>query len=53
MRYVIFFHTVSPREAEVYGPEDMQKLFERIVQLTKNRAKFAIYEVGKPVADFS
>jgi hypothetical protein len=54
-RYIITFYTSEPKPPEVYwnNSKDMQRLFERVVELTKNRAKFTINEVGECVGDFS
>ncbi len=53
--WVLVFYTAKPKESEVYGnePEDMKLLFDRIVQLTKNKAKFIICEIGNCVGDYS
>lgn len=34
-------------------PQGMAELFTRVVDLTNNQIKFAIYEVGQCVGDFS
>lgn len=54
-RYLIIFHTVDPKPPETYysSHEGMTLLFARIVELTKNRAKFCVFEVGECVGDFS
>lgn len=53
MRYIIIFYTAEPKPIEIYNQNEIQQLFERIVELTKNRAKFCIYRVGECVGDFS
>lgn len=54
-KFVIIFYTKEQKPPEYFNghSDDMQKLFERIVELTTHRAKFAIYEVGECVGDFS
>lgn len=54
-KYLIVFYTVEPKPPEVFwdNEKEMQMLFERIVELTKHKAKFAIYSVGTCVGDFS
>jgi len=55
-KYVIEFYTHEPKPPEIYYSsisDDMQKLFERIAELTKHKAKFVIHEISKCVADFS
>lgn len=54
-RFLIVFYTAEPKSPETYlnNAEQMQKLFERIVELTKHKAKFAIYQVNECVGDFS
>lgn len=51
--YIIIFYTSEPKPPEVYNAHEMQSLFERIVDLAKLRAKFAIYKVGENIGDFS
>jgi hypothetical protein len=54
-KYLLIFYTSEPKPPELYwdSTEDMAKLFARIVELTKNRAKFTVNEVGECVGDFS
>lgn len=54
-RYIIVFYTVEPKAPEIYlsSPTDMIALFKRIVELTKNRAEFCVFEVGQCLGDFS
>lgn len=53
--YIIIFYTADPKESERYENDSagMQALFARIVELTKRKAKFTIYELGKCAGDFS
>lgn len=50
-RYVIFFYTSEPKPPEVIT--DLAALLERVVEITKTKAKFTVYEVGECVGDFS
>lgn len=54
-KYLIIFYTAEPKPPEVYwdSTEDMEKLFARIVELTKHKAKFTVNEVGACIGDFS
>jgi hypothetical protein len=52
-KYVIIFYTSQPKPTEVYWPSDFEKLLARVVELTKSKAKFAVYELGNCVGDFS
>jgi hypothetical protein len=54
-KFIIVFYTVEPKPPEIYREtsEDVQKFLERIVELTKHKAKFAIYKIGECCGDFS
>lgn len=54
-QYIIVFYTVEVKPPELYwnNNDDMPKLFARIVELTKHKAKFCVYEVGNCAGDFS
>lgn len=53
MKYVIIFYTAEPKPPEIFYPDEMQKMIERIVELTKNRAKFTVNTIGDCIGDFS
>lgn len=53
--YLILFYTKEPKPPEVYwnNTQEMEKMLARIVELINHKAKFAVYEVGQCVGDFS
>lgn len=53
MKFVIVYYGSEPKPPKVYYASDMEALFHEIRDLTKKRALFAIYELGKCVGDFS
>lgn len=56
MRVVILFYTKEPKPPEHYSlnnTKDLQAYNERIVELTKHKALFAIFPLGECVGDFS
>lgn len=53
-KYLIEFYTREPKPPEVYCDNEVEKLFERIVELTKHNAKFVVSAViTPPLCDFS
>lgn len=54
-KYIIVFYTKEAKPPEIFleVPGEMEKLFKRIVELSRNRSKFAVYLVEHCVGDFS
>ena len=52
---IIIFYTSEPKPMEKYhiNTEGMVRFIARINELTKHKAKYAVYELGECVADFS
>ena len=53
MKYMIIYYGKDPKPPKLYYSSDMQEMLEEVVRLTKLKALFAVYEVGKCVGDFS
>lgn len=51
--YIIRFFGKEPNPIELYPETEMLLLVERIVELTKRKALFSVYEVGACIGDFS
>lgn len=52
-KYLIEFFTGEPKPPEIYYEQEIEKLFERIVELTKHKAKFTVSLVSRCLCDFS
>jgi hypothetical protein len=56
MKVIIIFYTKDPTPIERYNlesAEDSAIFLERIVFLTKLKAKFVVYKLGECLGDFS
>jgi hypothetical protein len=56
MTVIIVFYTKEPKPPEIYytgNVQEMEKFTTRIAELTNHKAKFAVYQVGECVGDFS
>ena len=53
MRYLIVYYTVEPRPPKTFLENEMEALIHEVRDLTKQRAKFVVYEIGKCLGDFS
>lgn len=50
-KFVIFFYTSGPRDPVFY--DTLDQLLDAVHALTKSKAKFAVYQVGECIGDFS
>jgi hypothetical protein len=50
-RYVIIYYTNEPRDPEVF--HDLTEVLAKVVEMTKKKAKFSVYVLGKCIGDFS
>ena len=50
--YVIKFFTKEPKPPEIFRSSEIKMLLERVVELTKNRAKFIVLK-ATCICDFS
>jgi hypothetical protein len=50
-RWIILYYTNEPHPPDVF--EELQLLLNRVIELTKRKAKFSVYEVGPCIGDYS
>lgn len=58
LKLLITFYTSEPKPVEIYhlnanNPDEVQKYNDRIVELTKHKAKFTVSIIGDCVGDYS
>lgn len=53
MKFLLVIYNGKTVEPELYYPNQMEDLFSKIVQLTNDKVKFAIWRLGECVGDFS
>jgi hypothetical protein len=56
MIVLIIFYTSKPKPMEIHylmSDEDIETYNKRVIELAKNKTKFALYKVGNCIGDFS